>query len=117
MNKPDLDFGKLYLIGENGIPHSICEITEVVEAEPDDIMIFKPNRAAENDKKVESPSEKMMKIQKEFIASLSVQIDNESPFIKEIQNQHKKYLRDKAQYKFWKDQEFVGNNRAGRRRK
>lgn len=70
-----------------------------------------------DDEKVESPSEKMMQIQKEFVASLSVQIDSESPFIKEIQNQHKKYLRDKAQYKFWKDQEFVGNNRAGRRRK
>lgn len=117
MNELNLDFGKLYLIGKDGVLHAVGEIKEIVEAEPDDIMIFKPNRAAENDKKVESPSEKMMQIQKEFVASLSVQIDSESPFIKEIQNQHKKYLRDKAQYKFWKDQEFVGNNRAGRRRK
>ena len=38
-------------------------------------------------------------------------------FVRESQNHHKKYLRDKAQYKFGKDQEFVGNNRAGRRRK
>ncbi len=49
--------------------------------------------------------------------TMSVNIDEESPFIKEIQNQHKKYLRDKAQYKFWKDQEFIGNNRAGKRLK
>ena len=113
----NVNFGKLYFIGEDGIPHVVGEIKEIAEAEPDDIMIFKPNRAAENDKKVESPSEEMMRIQKEFVGSLSVQIDNESPFIREIQNQAKKYKRDKAQYKFWKDQEFVGNNRAGRRRK
>ena len=46
-------------------------------------------------------------------------VDNckNSQTIREIQNQAKKYKRDKAQYKFWKDQEFIGNNRAGRRRK
>lgn len=66
---------------------------------------------------VKSPSEEMMELQKEFVAELSLQIDNESPFVREIQNQAKKYKRDKAQYKFWKDQEFIGNNRAGRRRK
>jgi len=38
-------------------------------------------------------------------------------FLRKAQNCHKKYLRDKAQYKFWKDQEFAGNNRAGRRRR
>ena len=92
--------GKLYLVGDGGIPHAIGEITEIKE-----------------EVEVESPSEKMMELQKEFIGSLSVQIDNEAPFVKEIQNQTKKYKRDKAQYKFWKDQEFVGNNRAGRRRK
>lgn len=65
----------------------------------------------------EDEDEKIMVLQNELIGSLTMQIDEGSPFIKEIQNQHKKYLRDKAQYKFWKDQEFIGNNRAGRRRK
>ena len=69
------------------------------------------------DVEIKSPSEEMMELQKELTGSISLQIDEESPFIKEIQNQHKKYLRDKAQYKFWKDKEFAGNNRAGRRRK
>jgi hypothetical protein len=59
--------------------------------------------------------ERCLNLEREY--SLTVQIDEESPFIKEIQNQHKKYLRDKAQYKFWKDQEFIGNNRAGKRLK
>ena len=98
MNKPDLDFGKLYLIDEGGIPHAMGEITEI-EEEP-----------------VESNEEQIRHLTTEASFTVDAMFINE-PFIREIQNQHKKYLRDKAQYKFWKDQEFVGNNRAGRRRK
>ena len=101
---------KVYVLIE-GKPHLIDSIKEFTEESISSEKVI-------DGVVVASPSEKMMEIQKEFIGSLSVQIDNEAPFIKEIQNQHKKYLRDKAQYKFWKDQElFVANNRAGRRRK
>lgn len=110
MNEPNLDFGKLYLIGEDGVPHAIGEIKEIVEAEPDDMMIFKPNEP------VESDEERIRRLATEVSFTVDAAYVNE-PFIREIQNQHKKYLRDKAQYKFWKDQEFIGNNRAGRRRK
>lgn len=106
----NVDFGKLYLIGEDGIPHVVGEIKEIAEAEPDDIMIFKLDEA------VESDEEKFRHLTTEASFTVDAAYVNE-PFIREIQNQHKKYLRDKAQYKFWKDQEFVANNRAGRRRK
>lgn len=68
---------------------------------------------------VESESEKIIslaKLAKEGL-TMTVHIEEESPFLREIQNQAKKYKRDKAAYKFWKDQEFVANNRAGRRRR
>lgn len=110
MNEPNLDFGKLYLIGEDGVPHVISEIKEIEGAEPDDIMIFKLDEA------VESDEERIRRLTTEASFTVDTLSVNE-PFIRKIENQHKKYLRDKAQYKFWKDQEFVGNNRAGRRRK
>lgn len=109
-NEPNLDFGKLYLIGEDGVPHEVGEIKEIEEAEPDDIMIFKPNEA------VESDEERIRRLTTEASFTADAVYFDE-PFIRKIENQHKKYLRDKAQYKFWKDQEFIGNNRAGRRRK
>lgn len=98
--------GSLYLgmIDSDGKPELLKAISEIRDAEAVGVEI-------------ESPSETMMRLQKEFIGSLSLQIDEESPFLKEIQNQAKKYKRDKAAYKFWKDQEFVGNNRAGKRLK
>ena len=99
MNELNLDFGKLYLIGKDGVPHAVGEIKEIVEAEPDDIMIFKPSHLT---------TEASFTVDAAYV---------NGPFIRELDKQHKKYLRDKAQYKFWKDQEFVGNNRAGRRRK
>ena len=106
----NVDFGKLYLIGEDGVPHAIGEIKEIVEAEPDDVMIFKLDEA------VESDEEQIRRLTTEASFTVDAAYVNE-PFIHKIENQHKKYLRDKAQYKFWKDQEFIGNNRAGRRRK
>ena len=111
MNKLDLDLGKLYLIGEDGVPHAVKEIKGIVDAESDDIMIFEvPNEP------IESDEDHIRRITTKASFTVEDAYFNE-PFIREIQNQHKKYLRDKAQYKFWKDQEFVGNNRAGRRRK
>lgn len=110
MKNASLDLGKLYLIGEDGIPHEVGEIKEIEEAAPNDMMIFKPNEA------VESDEEQIRRLTTEISFTVDAEFAD-GPFIREIQNQHKKYLRDKAQYKFWKDQEFVGNNRAGRRRK
>ena len=111
MNNMNLDFGKLCLIGEDGVPREISEIKEIVEeAEPDDIIIFKPNEP------VESNEEQIRHLIMEASFTVDSAYINE-PFIRNIENQHKKYLRDKAQYKFWKDQEFAGNNRAGRRRR
>lgn len=98
MNKPDLDFGKLYLIDEDSVPHAMAEITEI-EEEP-----------------VESNEEHVRRLTTKASFTVDAMYVN-ATFAREAQNRHKKYLRDKAQYKFWKDQEFVGNNRAGRRRK
>lgn len=107
MNDPtDL---KVYVLIE-GKPHLINSVKEFVEESISSERVI-------DGVVVKSPSEEMMSFQREFTCSLSAQIDNESPFIREIQNQAKKYKRDKAKYKFWKDQEFIGNNRAGRRRK
>ena len=65
----------------------------------------------------EEVNEKVRTLSSSDLFYATCDIDANSPFVREAQNHHKKYLRDKAQYKFWKDQEFVGNNRAGRRRK
>lgn len=93
------DVSELYIQTESGEHHKISEVKEItVDA-------------------VEEENEKIRTLSSSDVFYATCDIDANSPFVREAQNHHKKYLRDKAQYKFWKDQEFVGNNRAGRRRK
>ena len=94
----EFDVGEVYIL-QDGKLYKVDRIKEIqIEAE-------------------EEVNEKFRTFSSSDVFYATCDIDANSPFIREIQNQHKKYLRDKAQYKFWKDQEFVGNNRAGRRRK
>lgn len=64
----------------------------------------------------EQSSERFLFNYGSFSATIeNCQVDGE--FLDMMQRQYKKYLRDKAQYKFQKDQKIIFNNRAGRRHK
>lgn len=95
----NFDLHEVYFIDGHGRAIPISDVKEIdVEAE-------------------EEKDEKFRTFSSSDVFYATCDIDANSPFIREVQNSAKKYKRDKAQYKFWKDQEFVGNNRAGRRRK